>query len=711
MAQRWNNDWFTIPGQHVFDMAKQQITAISRQDGHLDLFVIGFDNRVWTTWWNQTDGWQRDWTPLPGRHVFDHTAQQVTAVSRAEGNLDLFVIGYDNHIYTTAWSQAGGWWPDWSPVPGQHVFDRSTQRVAAVSRTPGHLDLFVIGYDKHIWTSYWTQTGNWQPEWRPVPGQHVFDPATQQVSVASRTPDNLDLFVIGYDKHIWTSYWSGAGNWQPEWRPVPGQHVFDPATQQVSVVSRGRGNLDLFVIGYDKHIWTNYWTQAGNWQPEWVPVPGQHIFDPDTQRVAAVSRTQGQLDLFVVGLDGRIWTSFWNEAQNWLQEWTPIPGKHVFEQDVQHVAAVARTSDHLDLFVIGYDNHIWSTHWGEHAADRPWAVMLCRFQGEAVNPALEAPVERFFEEAFTPGTGGLVEYWIDVSLGGVDVTGSRVFDWVEIDIPRIQAGGIGRVALIDAAIRASRAVGRDPITGFHSQIAVYPHNWAKDGAPPDADWRTPGWAPFWIDGSADGAGRVCLTPPFNGNVTAHEMGHGFGMNHDIGADLDPKVSDYADPACIMSQNGSFALAPWNVGFGPALCVPHLLEKGWLPPGRLYHDDGGWMSRGAAPIPLAPVSHPEAAANLGIRLSNIRAEPVWDYYLEYCLGEGWNRGVAGAPYLLIRRYADPPGTGRRPVYLMALHFEQAVGAVASVVEPSGNVRFTVEVTKLPGPILSVTAEAL
>jgi len=97
--------------------------------------------------------------------------------------------------------------------------------------------------------------------------------------------------------------------------------------------------------------------------------------------------------------------------------------------------------------------------------------------------------------------------------------------------------------------------------------------------------------------------------------------------------------------------------------------------------------------------------------LGIRLRNTRANPAWDYYLEYCTPEGWNQGVAGSPYLLIRRMVDIPGVGQRPAYLTFLQFNQVVGAGATGVEPSGNVRFTVEVTNLPGPILKVTAEAL
>lgn len=45
--------------------------------------------------------WNRDWFPLPGEAVFDRNKQQIAAVSRAPGNLDLFVIGFDNHVYST----------------------------------------------------------------------------------------------------------------------------------------------------------------------------------------------------------------------------------------------------------------------------------------------------------------------------------------------------------------------------------------------------------------------------------------------------------------------------------------------------------------------------------------------------------------------------------------------------------------------------------
>ena len=49
------------------------------------------------------------------------------------------------------------------------------------------------------------------------------------------------------------------------------------------------------------------------WNPQWFPLPGEHIFDRVNQRIAAVSRARGRMDLFVIGNDDHVWTTFWNE--------------------------------------------------------------------------------------------------------------------------------------------------------------------------------------------------------------------------------------------------------------------------------------------------------------------------------------------------------------------------------------------------------------
>jgi hypothetical protein len=341
----------------------------------------------------------------------------------------------------------------------------------------------------------------------------------------------------------------------------------------------------------------------------------------------------------------------------------------------------------------------------------PWAVILCRFKGEVPDPSLEGPIERFYRNVFAPGTGGLVEYWRDVSLGAIDITGSRVFGWVEVDIPRSAAGigsGEGRSTLVNRAIAAAKSRGDEPITGFHSQIAIYTENWAKDGAPAGADFSDPVWGPFWIDGSADGRGKVTLTPPHDGNITAHEMGHGFKMQHDVSADFS---THYADPCCIMSQQNSFTHPVWKVNFGPAVCLPHLIQREWMYSHRVFFDDGAWMSQSnGITLPLAPTSDPGARANLGVKLVYKDGETSWDYYLEYAKPTGWNQGLSSA-FLFIRRIGPGKDIGPTPAILGSIKVPTLIGTTAQFVEPSGNVRFQVERFDPNGRVVKVTVKKL
>jgi hypothetical protein len=296
----------------------------------------------------------------------------------------------------------------------------------------------------------------------------------------------------------------------------------------------------------------------------------------------------------------------------------------------------------------------------------PWAVILCRFRGSSPDAAVEGPIERFYRAAFTPGSGSLVEYWRDVSLGVIDISGSKVFGWVEVEISRDKAGGApdsmppgpGRTGLTNYALNAvKRQEGENALNGFLGPIVVYTQNWSKDDVPADATWETPGYYQFWIDGSSDGK-IVCLTPPHHGNITAHEMGHVFGMDHDVDSDLQ---TDYRDPCCIMSQNGPFMHPTWQRNFGPAVCLPHLMQRDWMYRRRVLFDDGEWMSRPEGiTLPLAPISRPAARANLGIKLAYRRQDTSWDYYLEYVIPTEWNQGVPGAPYLFIRRMSPKYG---------------------------------------------------
>jgi hypothetical protein len=172
---------------------------------------------------------------------------------------------YDN------WRSIGGFFPNGAPI-------------TTVSRKPGQLDLFVVGNDGRVYTSWWTQGSDWSglfDNWRPIGG--FFRPGAP-ISVTSRNPDNLDLFICGNDGRVYTSWWYAGQDWSginDNWRSIGG--VF-PNGAPVGAVARSPDNLDLFICGNDGRVYTSWWYAGGglvggkrqlarDWRvlPEWRP--------------------------------------------------------------------------------------------------------------------------------------------------------------------------------------------------------------------------------------------------------------------------------------------------------------------------------------------------------------------------------------------------------------------------------------------------------
>ena len=135
------------------------VTPVTRFPDHLDLFVVGFNGGIYSASWDQNANnarwnlWFRigpDWANIPPGSV-------VTAIARKPDQIDLFVVGHNGGIYSTWWNPNDGWegnhnWfrigPDWANVPTNSV-------VTAVARKPDQIDLFVVGHNGGIYSTWW----------------------------------------------------------------------------------------------------------------------------------------------------------------------------------------------------------------------------------------------------------------------------------------------------------------------------------------------------------------------------------------------------------------------------------------------------------------------------------------------------------------------------------------------------------------------------
>jgi hypothetical protein len=185
--------------------------------------------------------------------------------------------------------------------------------IAAISRDPDQLDIFFVGQDGYVYTAAWNAANGWSEFWN-IGG--VFPPGAP-VAVVSRNPNQLDVFVIGNDGCVYTSAWTAGGNWTGignRWWNIGG--VF-PNGAPLAVVSRNPNQLDVFVTGNDGCVYTSAWTAGGNWTGignHWWNIGG--VF-PTGAPLSAVSRNPNQLDLFIIGNDGSAYTSAWTNGGTW----------------------------------------------------------------------------------------------------------------------------------------------------------------------------------------------------------------------------------------------------------------------------------------------------------------------------------------------------------------------------------------------------------
>lgn len=171
----------------------------------------------------------------------------------------------------------------------------------------------------------------------------------------------MDLFAVGNDGHVYTAWWYEGQDWSGispnvrwggagmggggtaggnAWRDIGGS--FAPGTT-ISAINRLRTNIDLFAVGRDGQVSTAWWYEGQEWSGlgGWRGLGGE--FRPGAH-IAVTSHRTTQLDLFGIGRDGHVHTSWWHEGQDWsgLAGWVDLGGN--FDSGAR-VAASARVVD------------------------------------------------------------------------------------------------------------------------------------------------------------------------------------------------------------------------------------------------------------------------------------------------------------------------------------------------------------------------------
>ena len=195
-------------------------SAVSRGSELLDPIATDTEGKVWIARWTPKryvknwDRWRRVLSdigsPRPSR-----------VVSRSPSRLDIVTANTSGAIYTGGWNEHhnsgvwGGWWRIKDHVAGANA------PVSIVARDSEKLDVFSVRNHGAVSTAAWDHDvadGAWRGWWSVAGGQTG---PGGWVTVVSRAPTKLDVFMVGKDGGVYTAAWeSGVANgaWRGWWR-------------------------------------------------------------------------------------------------------------------------------------------------------------------------------------------------------------------------------------------------------------------------------------------------------------------------------------------------------------------------------------------------------------------------------------------------------------------------------------------------------------
>lgn len=220
----------------------------------------------------------------------------------------------------------------------------------------------------------------------------------------------------------------------------------------------------------------------------------------------------------------------------------------------------------------------------------PWAIILCRFSDL---PNVPQPPEYYRDLYTRNGTGGVADYWREVTFGGLDLTGSQVFGWLDMNHASSEVSQLvfpgQRGTLVQWGRDAATAAGID-LGPFRSVLVV--HN-------------------YGVDHGAAGNGIVIVhsDPALcEFGFICHEMGHGFGLPHSFSAGPDTEYGDGWDVMSFATTTFQFPIS-FRGSSGAAtvgLNARNLLTLGVLEPSRCWSPTGPNFS---ASVVMDPLNQP------------------------------------------------------------------------------------------------------
>ncbi|MEJ2853471.1 MULTISPECIES: hypothetical protein [unclassified Saccharothrix] len=187
------------------------------------------------------------------------------------------------------------------------------------------------------------------------------------------TSDGSQLFGVGADGHVVSTFWSGSittnGGWH-EWFSIPTGYADGVAAANASVTfTKINGRMQLFTTAPNGYVISTFWDPAiptnGGWR-EWFAIPTGYG-DGRSAGVVTATTINGQPQLFTTAPDGQVISTFWSgsiTSNGGWHSWFAIPTGYANGKTATNATVTATTiNGQPQLFTTAPDGQVISTFW------------------------------------------------------------------------------------------------------------------------------------------------------------------------------------------------------------------------------------------------------------------------------------------------------------------------------------------------------------
>ena len=335
-----SSGWYPLGGN-----LSHNISAITNQNGRLEVFARGGDNALYHIWQTSPGGGWSNWDSL---HISIYGNAAIT--SNSDGGYKVFVTEKDvsNEIISYLDLSSDGIWSTTNRLSWQignpHV----------ISNADGRLEVFAVKTSErtlyHIWQTS-PGSSRWS-EWHSLGGLII---PHEHVRLARNADGRLEVFVIGDNTSLYNiRQTSPSGSWG-SWNYRNGTQL---QRNSLAVSQNADGRLEVFVIGGDGALYRQWQTSPGGSWSQWDYRGGKHLVG---SRLEVSRNADGRLEVFVIGSDGALYHQWQTSPGGPMTLWYKRGGTQIQRESPR----VARNADgRLEVFAIGADNalyHIWQT--------------------------------------------------------------------------------------------------------------------------------------------------------------------------------------------------------------------------------------------------------------------------------------------------------------------------------------------------------------